>query len=50
VLQNPELAGEILGKLCEYVFNADQVNIGQLLVAVDGGGWIKMMQTGSYRQ
>jgi len=47
-LQSPELAGEILRKLCEYVFDADQVNFGQLLVGLEEGDWIKTTQTGSH--
>lgn len=49
-LQSPELAGEILGKLCEHVFDADQVSYGQLLVGIEKGDWIKTTQTGSSGQ
>lgn len=44
-LHSPELAGEILGKLCAYVFHTDQVTFGQLLVGVEDGDWIKSLQT-----
>jgi hypothetical protein len=42
-----KLAEGILGKLCEYVFDTDEVNFGQLLVGMEKGDWIKIMQTGS---